>query len=402
MILQKRVRIGNVIVTFFFCMLLIACLYPKGVFGYLDELIACFSLLSIVVLFIIGKFKVSSVSMILIILALVLVGLISNYLSNLNISVLNIAVDSLILLKPIVIFVASIQLASADYILILRQRLKVPLRIFLGVIVILFFLNLLGKIDMSDDTFGNLRNFKFIFDFSGAFGLFLYALIPLVDSDKKVSSKIWISLIFFLMLFTFKSQILFFLLIFLGIYLFEKASKQGVKFIHIISIVFIGMIILIPTIQNYFVTAEYSPRKLLLDDGVKLMKKYFPLGAGFSTFASPMSRTAYSPIYVEKGYYLLHGMGSGESSFFLSDNYSAAVIGQFGFLGIILFLIEGLVIIKYILYRKLLLQDKVFCLTAVLALVGTTLASSYYTSSTGALIMLIAGALIAGKERKEK
>lgn len=251
---------------------------------------------------------------------------------------------------------------------------------------------------MSDDMFGSLLNFKFIFGFSGGFGLFLYSLIPFVPDNNKSSSRIYIGIIIIMMLFTFKSQVLFFVLIFLIFYFFEFFLRTRLKVSHMAIIVILILLILYPTISNYFITSAYSPRKVLLEGALDLMKEHFPIGTGFATFASPMAAKDYSPIYIERGYYFLFGMGAFDGIQYLSDNYLAAVIGQFGFIGIILFLLETLLLIKFIISKQLGINEKIYSLTAVLALVGTTLGSSYYTSAAGALIMVVAGITVARGE----
>lgn len=102
-------------------------------------------------------------------------------------------------------------------------------------------------------------------------------------------------------------------------------------------------------IESYFLDAtRFSPRKVLLLDSVKLMKTYFPIGTGFASFASSVAASYYSPLYDQLGYGEYWGMAR-EENMFLSDSFWPCIIGQFGFIGTILFLTVLVVFAKKII-----------------------------------------------------
>lgn len=79
-----------------------------------------------------------------------------------------------------------------------------------------------------------------------------------------------------------------------------------------------------------------SGRLALYEGSLQLMKKYFPFGTGFDTFASDISgkypSKVYSFIYVPE----INGLGPTGEFTVLGDTGYPYYIGQFGFLGIIL------------------------------------------------------------------
>lgn len=86
-------------------------------------------------------------------------------------------------------------------------------------------------------------------------------------------------------------------------------------------------------IQLYFFDAA-SARALLMQDGLDIALRFFPLGSGFATFATYMSGAYYSPLYFEYGLNTVWGLWP-TNPCFVSDSFWPAVIAQFGILGLI-------------------------------------------------------------------
>lgn len=104
-------------------------------------------------------------------------------------------------------------------------------------------------------------------------------------------------------------------------------------------------------INEYFFTTSFSPRKIMLLDSIKIARRYLPIGAGFGTFGSHVSVIHYSKLYEALGYQMLDGMGSTGAEY-LNDGFWQIIIGQFGFLGLILFLYLILTLFLMVLKLK--------------------------------------------------
>lgn len=97
-------------------------------------------------------------------------------------------------------------------------------------------------------------------------------------------------------------------------------------------------------IQTYFFNYAQA-RAILTWDSLKIASQYFPFGAGFATFGSYMAYVHYSPLYRSFGYNHLYGMAQNAGGF-LSDTFWPIVIAQFGYFGLLLFL---LILISFLL-----------------------------------------------------
>lgn len=79
-------------------------------------------------------------------------------------------------------------------------------------------------------------------------------------------------------------------------------------------------------------------RTVLNKTAVQISKDFFPLGTGFGTFASHQSAAEYSPIY---GLYKISGVWgiSKDKPDFISDTFWPMILGQFGVLGLVSYII---------------------------------------------------------------
>ena len=81
-----------------------------------------------------------------------------------------------------------------------------------------------------------------------------------------------------------------------------------------------------------------APRYLFFYYGGKTANTYFPLGSGFATFGSDQAARNYSRLYYQYGFNSLFGMNTEDGSF-LSDTFWPMAIGQFGWIGSILYIL---------------------------------------------------------------
>lgn len=120
-----------------------------------------------------------------------------------------------------------------------------------------------------------------------------------------------------------------------------------------LKIVFLGLICLLIAYQQiefYFKEVDNSARSSLLRTSFEIANDYAPIGAGFATFASHFSGESYSPLYTMYGIQNVHGLTKAKHNF-ISDSFWPMILGQFGYLGTILYLVVILLI-----FRKIQLQ----------------------------------------------
>lgn len=106
-------------------------------------------------------------------------------------------------------------------------------------------------------------------------------------------------------------------------------------------------------IKLYFVDSNhYSPRLIILQDGLALAQEYFPIGTGFGTFCSVGAAVGGSPVYSMLGMdYTSEYIAKS-----INDMYWGYLLGQFGLLGMIamLTIIFEMVMVTW----KLQVQDR--------------------------------------------
>jgi len=142
----------------------------------------------------------------------------------------------------------------------------------------------------------------------------------------------------FLVSATFRGKAIAFILVYWLIYLWVYVFKSKHYFFIIMGGGIVALLIGLDQIQEYFFTKAYSPRLILLKDSVLLAIRHFPLGAGYGTFGSAMAADHYSILYRQLGYENYWGMSS-NGNLFLTDNFWPIIIAQFGFLGLIMFIL---------------------------------------------------------------
>ncbi len=81
--------------------------------------------------------------------------------------------------------------------------------------------------------------------------------------------------------------------------------------------------------------------------GLRIARDYFPIGTGLGTFASDPSGKYYSPIYPMYGIEKVWGLG-GDNPFLVSDTFWPMIIGQTGIIGLVLYLLIIVCLVKMI------------------------------------------------------
>ena len=118
------------------------------------------------------------------------------------------------------------------------------------------------------------------------------------------------------------------------VYIFLEKQKQF-HWYYMIPIAFVGILISWEEISMYLLDSTAPRAKLLIYSFVTAFE-YFPIGAGFSTYASSMAVSNYSKLYYLYGFNKQFGM-SKENAYYLMDSYYPMIIGELGALGTVVF-----------------------------------------------------------------
>lgn len=168
------------------------------------------------------------------------------------------------------------------------------------------------------------------------FCIVVLAYLTLVSEDK-VIDYVFIIQAMLVCASTFRSKAIGLLIIYI-IFLYLAKRRIKLKASFVILAVLVMLIIFMPQIKFYYLDDTDSPRSVLTMTGLKIYSRFFPVGSGFGTFGSYISGVNYSPLYNEYRISSIWGLEKG-NSFFISDTFWPMIMGQFGFLGLLVFCI---------------------------------------------------------------
>lgn len=370
-------------------------------FKYADEIVAVLFVLRFLGKFL-TRYKVvaDSRKSLFMIFVLVIIGIVGNLYSAVQTNFTAIALDIVSNFKLFICFYGTYDLVrdgeKAEYILGCFSRIS---RIFLTVGAICAIVSLFTDIGMRGQARFGIYGFNFIYDYAHIYSIMiLVAIMIVMHSDSKHKYAYIFMAIIQMILTTKGPSIIWAVGILVLIYYMKFHRKIGA--FAILGVGFLGLAFGSYQIQNYLLN-ESAPRFWFYKYGFITATKYIPLGAGFATFGSDMAAKFYSPLYVAYGIANRWGM-SADDSRFLRDNYWPMIMGQFGFIGLILFAVMLYKIFCLIQKRTLKPMDKAMTLSAFLYLMVHSIGSSTPTTSAAVtMMMFVALILRTGVEVKK-
>lgn len=189
-------------------------------------------------------------------------------------------------------------------------------------------------------------------------------------------------IIIFISLTTLRAKAIGAVLITIVLMLYMKNSNKKISLGKIILICIIALIIGFDQISYYYVNMKNSARNMLTKVSFEIANEYFPTGTGFGTYGSAESggTDSYSAVYYMYGLNNIWGLGYGKT-FFLSDTFWPTIIGEFGHIGCIVYIILLVLIFKriqngYDEKKKNIYISKLICL--VYLLISSTSESAFF------------------------
>lgn len=157
----------------------------------------------------------------------------------------------------------------------------------------------------------------------------------------------------------------------------------------LLPLLFCGLIIGWQQMQVYFFNTQTARMRLTVDS-FKIANQYFPLGSGFATFGSHMAKMHYSPLYQLLGYNGTYGMSVNSNSF-LTDTFWPIVIAQFGYIGLISFIV---IIVKLFQIIEKFMRTNLSCYLAMLSIllymmISTTSETAFFNPFATLFFMIL-------------
>lgn len=223
-----------------------------------------------------------------------------------------------------------------------------------------------------------------------------YAIISLLicyflinnGSYKNKKNKLLIDIISasFLIIISGRTKAIGFLILFLLIIIKEKIfeTDKKVKIISFIIPIIVVVCFAYGYIKDYFFNSTQS-RAIMLRTSIEVAKDCFPVGSGFGTFGTDMSRQYYSKLYKVYGISKEYGL-SEDFSAFVTDSMFPAIIGETGFIGIILYVLVFYNIFDNFLKNVKKRKNQIFLYLIVFYILIECVAESILMTSRGVLL----------------
>lgn len=332
-------------------------------------------------------------STILYLIIIAIVGVISNANSGL-VGIQAIIIDLIGMIKAPIVFIYVACICSD----VTKKKTSKILRIIAQIYILIVFLfgviNLVTDIGMSYDVRYGIRTYEFIYRNPAALNEVIFCFLGVIY--KEVKNK-YILLLYSLcaiitVLLTLRGAALGLVVIFIYLFIVMKKNKNfKLKVSHII----IGVIGVCVVAKNQFVEyfMEESPRSLMLRNSIIVLKKYFPLGAGFATYGSDQAFKNYSPLYSLFGYNNIYWL-SKEGGYAANDNFWPMIIGQFGCVGIIIYIYILVNQFRFVMKNKVGKNEKLIQIVLFTLLIISSVGNAIFTSVSGMLIYVFIALLM--------
>lgn len=236
--------------------------------------------------------------------------------------------------------------------------------------------------------------YYFIFENEGRYGYIIACafLILLLAKLPKKQERIYEVLMIFNIIITTKGVTYIIVVSYIVlVIMWKKTLKLNAK--TLILLILSGFAASSVQINTYLRDTE-SPRVTLIRYGFKTANTYFPFGSGFATYGSDMAARNYSKLYIKYGFENRYGLSTLNSTC-LNDCYLGMVVGQFGYIGMIVFLV--MLCLIFVPLDKIAINKRVKALTVsiFIGLLVSCIGTAIIKSSIGVFSMAVIG-LICG------
>lgn len=369
-------------------------LNTSGVLGYLDEIIAIYYL-GYIFLNIILYNNVKLLKWMLILFAFVLLGILGNvFVSIQNISLYWLLLDIFFFIKPFIYLIATISFFKKNYnkhlISIVSNFSKICLIfIFLGAIFHLF------KNNFNINYIWNVDRYSFTTPHCVTLAkyLILFILCVLLSESKHKVFYFILGLIS-IIISTSGAGILSYFLIFIFFFIFPKYK---LKWYHLTIVGILAILLGWNEISGYLLD-DTQARSITYIYSFVTANRYFPLGSGFGTYGGYSAAYNYSNLYISYGFNNVWGLSQynlTDGNCFLFDTYYPMIIAQFGYIGLVLFLL-----ILILIFNKLFREKKYLSISFMLCLL--VIAFGFNITSPATCILFVVGGLIYNTEQMQQ
>ena len=330
-------RITPVVISVMFVMIadLFNTLLPSF-FSYMDEMIVLVAFVFIIF----HIFSCKSNGMLGVCLFLIfIIGISSNFLFKVNDSFINVILDCFTFFKPLLIIQFIIMFKDYFHWDIINKKIMKMSKIMIIVLSISSIISLFTFKNMTDAD----GYFCFFSPYNGMVGFWCVTFLAVLyaNMDKQFIKYYILTLIPIIR--TGSGLALLSAMLMIVMYIFIGKGKEF-KWYYWIFIIPAALYVSREEINGYLLNKN-APRALMIKYSFTTANKYFPLGSGFGTFGSRVAADSYSKLYDLYGFGNIWGLSKAYHPYLL-DNYYPQIIGQIGYVGIVIFILIMLYVMK--------------------------------------------------------
>lgn len=289
-------------------------------------------------------------------------------------------------------------------------KIEAKFILIITVITTLFMIvNLFIGIDyMTYEYRYGIRAFQFIYGHPGALTAItiffcVFLILQIFEGKAKKTYFLGLLLNMLILISTLRSRaIVISAIIFILLYMFYFRKNKKINYRMLIGIsIAVAFFIAYEQFDNYFISSDRTPRLDLLRGGIQVMLNCFPIGAGFATYGSFAASTYYSVLYYKFRFYNNYGMTPRDGQF-LTDNFWPMIMGEFGAIGLVLYIILVYKIIKIIWKKSDTNYKKCISILIIFTILFNSLVSSSFVHYTAVAYMFILALILKMNSEPEK
>ncbi|MGX8851841.1 hypothetical protein [Amedibacillus sp. YH-ame10] len=219
------------------------------------------------------------------------------------------------------------------------NNLNKHLRLLTLFLFLLFILDIVFNLFPSGYLRFGIRSMQLIFEHPGRLvtvGVFLLAFLVYLENFR-INNKKYILLCIVLIASTLRAKAFGTILFFIILYYWIIVKNKKISIKHFIIASPFAAFASWQQISDYYLVNSQASRLLLTETSFKIANDYFPLGSGFSSFGSAYSIRPYSSFYYSYDLWDKWGV-SVEWNQDISDTFWPMILGQFGYIGLLIYI----------------------------------------------------------------
>ena len=358
-----------------------------NIFGILDEamsaaivIIAIINILSSRRKYVICK---NNKKILVSVLALIIIGIIGNLKTDYQ-TMIPALKDAVCVLKGIITYVfiplCLSNLNLDEYLTTMNNHLK----FITGLVFLTVIANLLFDIFPYYEIRFGIKSQQIFFThptYLASFSVIIIILLS-VNLREHEENKKYIILMLLVLASTLRFKSIAFIPIYMYLYyiVFKKQRKLQLLDVGILCV--LGGVFAISQVMEYFNNPDWA-RNVLTMNSLNIAKDNFPIGTGFGTYASWASGESYSNIYYDYNISTTWGI-SPDFYEFIADTFWPMIIGQFGVLGLGIY-----IYILLRIYKNIINNDNLdYYFGQILALLYLIILSMAEASFSGPIVVV--------------